>query len=419
MSTTAAAPPAQAQRPPAAAPAQHHAGAAATPPGVNVSAAELRRLTAAVCDLADGDEGERGVVDTALATARAYDRYHPYRVSNRKDWKEDADAAQAAAAPTPSFSRSGSQQAAAGTSAATAAADAVTGQPYHHMRTYGVHLRQGVMLALVPPGDTHGEAGRWTAAAATAAGAGSGEPPVVRLVHIFRFSRPLLPPAARSGREPLPTAAAIEMDDCRRPKEDLRFLAPRLLGTALPPDLAPLMLAGAGSSSSAGSSAWPLAPGDREAAAAASYAFAAWLACLPPPGERGDDGGGSDVGAAEAGGKGKGKAEGAGGGGGGVAGALWRALGGLHTWFGGAEREVVREEGAKHPGQEPAHSTTTAAAPAGPAAATGAAATGTQPLPATPAEAWAEFERRVRAKAPGETATETERQWLRALGLME
>ena len=51
--------------------------------------------------------------------------------------------------------------------------------PAYHMRTYGVALRQGVMLALTPPGDWHGEAGSWTAAAAEAAaeaaGAGSDE----------------------------------------------------------------------------------------------------------------------------------------------------------------------------------------------------------------------------------------------------
>jgi hypothetical protein len=47
----------------------------ATPPGVNVPAAELRRLTATICGARDGSEGERSVVDTALATARAYDRW--------------------------------------------------------------------------------------------------------------------------------------------------------------------------------------------------------------------------------------------------------------------------------------------------------------------------------------------------------
>ncbi|KAG2428853.1 hypothetical protein HYH02_014265 [Chlamydomonas schloesseri] len=454
MSTTTVVPPQPAAAAAAMPQPQLQTRTSAKPPGVNVPAAELRRLTAAICELRDGGEGG-GVLDTALATARAYDRYHPYRVSNRKDWKEGADAAHAADASAAATATAAATTTAAHghaaphtTHSATAggsherepAAGAATAvlQPYHHMRTYGVHLRQGVMLALTPPGDTHSEAGRWTAAqaaAAAAAGGGGDEvaaAPVVRLVHIFRLSRPLLSPAALAGAEPLPTAAAIEMEDCHRPVDDLRFLAPRLLGATLPADLAPLMLG----TSSGSSSYWPLVPGDREAAAAASYAFAAWLGRLPPPETPGGGTGGGAAGQAEAGDKEKkGKVEAAGGGG--LAGAVWRALGGLRTWFGSAERQVVREEeeeakaGAKH-GPPGPHATTIAAAPAGPAATAAATTTSTsstggvgagvgapRPPPTTPAEAWAEFEARVRTRAPGEGATETERQWLRALGMLE
>ncbi|KAG2428854.1 hypothetical protein HYH02_014266 [Chlamydomonas schloesseri] len=141
---------------------QTRAGSATNPPGVNVPPAELRRLMAAICELRDGGEGEggpgsgeregegNGVLDTALVISRAIDRYHPYWVASRKDWKEEAATAARPAYPTAVL------------------------QPHHHMRTYGVHLRQGVMLALTPPGDIHSEAGRWTAAQAAAAAAAGG-----------------------------------------------------------------------------------------------------------------------------------------------------------------------------------------------------------------------------------------------------
>lgn len=84
MSSTAVAPPAESPQPQpqpqgTAAPAAPAAPAARAPvsaaTGVNVAPEELRRLTAALCRLNDGTEGERSVVDTALVTARAFDRW--------------------------------------------------------------------------------------------------------------------------------------------------------------------------------------------------------------------------------------------------------------------------------------------------------------------------------------------------------
>ncbi|KAG2424114.1 hypothetical protein HXX76_014788 [Chlamydomonas incerta] len=222
--------------------------------------------------------------------------------------------------------------------------------------------------------------------------------PRVRLVHWYSFARPTLhqwrrqrAAAAAATAEPaLPFAATqhvptvpLEIHEIRRPLSELRALAPRLLGAALPADLAPLMLSGAGSS-------WPPAPGDREAAAAASYAFAAWLAGLPlqgsklqqPRGEKqkqqpagGSSGGGSSNGLLQ---------------------LLWRRTGAA----------LVRHAAPLPPSAPPlaaASGNDSKLGAAGDAAASATAtATATSPpaeVPtmgiATAAEAWAEFERRL------------------------